>query len=125
MGDFNVARGVLDGWPKLRAFPEQHVRNRTHFNARFFKDEDGLKAVDVWRALKGRERRYAYFPRGRPWGSSCDRVDFVVVSKKLFDQGGVVESGILDSMEERGPSDHVPLWVELRPKEADEDKPGE
>ena len=41
--------------------------------------------------------------------SSCDRVDFVVVSKKLFDQGGVVESGILDSMEERGPSGHVPL----------------
>ena len=58
-------------------------------------------------------------------GSSCDHVDFVVVSRKLFGQGGVVESGILDSMEERGPSDHVPLWVELRSKEAGEDKPGE
>ena len=97
-GDFNVA----GGWPKLRTFPEQHVRNRAHFNARFFEDGDGLKAVDVWRALKGRERRYTYFPRGRPWGSSCDRVDFVVVSEKLFDQGGVVESGILESTKERG-----------------------
>lgn len=84
-----------------------------------------MKAVDVCRALKGRERRYTYFPRGRPWGSSRDRVDFVVVSKKLLDQGRVVESGILDSMEERGPSGHVPLWVELRSKEADEDPLGE
>ena len=108
-GDFNVAGGVLDGWPKLRAFPEKHVRNRAHFNVRFFEDEDGLKAVDVCRALKGRERRYTYFPQGRPWGSSCDHVDFVVVSKMLLDQGRVVESGILDSMEERGPSGHVPL----------------
>ena len=79
------------------------MRNRAHFNAGFFGGEDGLKAVDVWRALKGRERRYTYFPRGRPWGSSCDCVDFVVVSEKLFDQSGVVESGILEPMEERGP----------------------
>ena len=68
-----------------------------------------VEGVDVWRALKGKERRYKYFPRGKPWGSSCDRVDFVVVSRKLFGQGRVVESGILDSMEERGPSNHMPL----------------
>ncbi|OCL02112.1 DNase I-like protein [Glonium stellatum] len=124
-GDFNVARSVIDGWPNLRTYPEQHVRNRADFNAKFFEDEDGLRAVDVWRALKGRERRYTYFPRGRPWGSSCDRVDFAVVSRKLFDEGVVVDSGILDSAEERGPSDHVPLWVELKSEEIYENKPEE
>ena len=53
-------------------------------------------------------------------GGSYGRVDFVVVSRKLFDLGGVVESGIPDSMEERVPSDHVPLWVKLRSKEVGE-----
>ena len=40
-GDFDVVRGVLDGWLKLRTFPEQHMRNWADFDARFLEDEDG------------------------------------------------------------------------------------
>lgn len=70
--------------------------------------------VDVWRAMYGRERKYTYFPRGREWGTSCDRVDMVIVSRALWEEGRVVGTGILDTPQERGVSDHVPLWVEVR-----------
>ncbi|KAF2809988.1 exodeoxyribonuclease III, partial [Mytilinidion resinicola] len=112
-GDLNVARSLLDGWPGLRTFPEEHVKNWQDFNDKFFDDEDGLRAADVWRKLKGSERRYTYFPRGVPWGSSCDRVDLIIGSRRFFEAGHVLDTGILDSAEERGPSDHVPLWVEI------------
>ena len=112
VGDLNVAPENVDGYPNLRTFPEQHVVNRSDFNARFFRDQGGLRAVDVWRSLKGDEKRYTYFPRGRPWGSSCDRVDLIIASRSLTDQ--VVDVEIFDSDEERGPSDHVPLAVEIR-----------
>jgi len=72
-----------------------------------------LNAVDVFRALHGSERRYTYYPRTREWGSSCDRVDLIFVSKRLWDDGRVLDTGILDTPQERGPSDHVPLWVEI------------
>lgn len=114
IGDMNVAPARIDGFPNLRTFPDQHVLNRKDFNEKFFKDPDGLQAVDVWRALKDDEKRYTYFPRGRPWGSSCDRVDLIIASKRLVDAGDVVDTEIFDSEEERGPSDHVPLAVELR-----------
>ncbi|KAF2499606.1 DNase I-like protein, partial [Lophium mytilinum] len=109
-GDLNIARSTLDGWPGLRTIPEDHVKNRKDFNAKFFEDEDGLQAADVWRELKGSERRYTYFPRSAPWGSSCDRVDLIIASRRFFRAGSVLDTGILDSAEERGPSDHVPLW---------------
>lgn len=130
-GDLNVARGRLDGHPRLRTSPRQHCVNRADFNAKFFGggDLDGAGAhagddgaarggcfdgVDVFRALRGRERRYTYHPRGGDeWGTSCDRVDLVVVSRSVFDAGGVVDTDILDSPQERGTSDHVPLWVKL------------
>lgn len=131
-GDLNIARGRLDGHPNLRTFPRQHCVNRADFNRKFFGEKDNVRAeaylgeerdgnearfdgLDVFRALKGTERRYTYHPRGRDdWGSSCDRVDFFVVSRALYDAGRVVDTDILDSPQERGTSDHVPLWVELK-----------
>lgn len=114
VGDLNVAPTRIDGHPNLRIFPEQHCLNRADFNAKFFKDPDGLQAVDVWRELKGDEKRYTYYSRGRPWGSSCDRVDLVIASKRLVDAGDVVDMEIFNIEEERGPSDHVPIAVEIR-----------
>lgn len=113
-GDFNVARGPLDGWPGLRTFPEQHNKNRQDFNEKFFENEDGLQGIDVWRELKGAERRYTYFPRGTTWGSTCDRVDLFMSSGRLFRAGDILDTGVLDNAHDRGPSDHVPLWVEMR-----------
>lgn len=133
-GDVNIARGRLDGHPNLRTFPRQHCVNRVDFNSKFFGEEDNVRAeaylgeqprgregdearfdgVDVFRALKGPQRRYTYHPRGGDeWGSSCDRVDFIIVSKTLYDSGRVVGTDILDTPQERGTSDHVPLWVDL------------
>jgi exonuclease III len=84
IGDLNVAPARIDGHPNLRTFPEQHVRNRADFNRKFLdaKNSGGLKALDVWRHLRGAEKRYTYHPRGMPWGSSCDRVDLVLASRK-------------------------------------------
>lgn len=115
-GDFNVAPGRADGWPNLREWPEAHVANRRDFNEKFLNREnkEGLGAVDAWRWVRGDERKYTYFPRGRKWGSSCDRVDLVLVSRELVEQGGLLDVEILDSPMERGSSDHVPIFVGVR-----------
>jgi exonuclease III len=130
-GDLNIARGLLDGHPNLRTYPAQHCRNRADFNAKFFGAEDNRRAqayletaprdgkekcfdgIDVFRAMHGAERRYTYHPRTKQWGTSCDRVDLIITSKRLWEDGRVRQTGILDSPQERGPSDHVPLWVEV------------
>lgn len=132
-GDLNVARGKLDGHPNLRTWPKQHCTNRADFNTKFFGQDDNVRAdayvgqddvnsggicfqgVDVFRALRGKERKYTYHPRGEnEWGSSCDRVDLIIASKSLYENGGIDDTGILDSPQERGTSDHVPLWVKLK-----------
>jgi exonuclease III len=112
-GDMNIAPDARDGYPKLRVFPHDHVLNRTDFHDKFLKGEEGFKGVDVWRELHGEERRYTYFPRGREWGASCDRVDFVVAGRGMVEKGMVRACGIMDSEVERGPSDHVPIWVDV------------
>ncbi|KAF2875943.1 Endonuclease/exonuclease/phosphatase [Massariosphaeria phaeospora] len=118
-GDYNVAPDARDGYPKLRTFPKQHVTNRADFLKKFFgrggdaEVEDVFEGVDIWREMHGDERRYTYFPRGRDWGSSCDRVDYVITGKRTWDRGMVKRCGILDSEVERGPSDHVPIWVDI------------
>jgi exonuclease III len=125
-GDFNVAREEIDGYPYLRTQSHQHVFNRKDFNRKFFEDVDGLMAIDAWRHVHGRRRGYTYYPRGREWGSSCDRVDLIMVSRgfidelqqgkksgRFVDQVRLVNAGIEESVAERGPSDHVPLWVEF------------
>lgn len=132
-GDLNVARGRLDGHPNLRTWPKQHCVNRADFNTKFFGQDDNRRAdayvgqddvnsggicfqgVDVFRALRGKERKYTYHPRGEnEWGSSCDRVDLIIASKSLYENGGIYDTGILDSPQERGTSDHVPLWARVK-----------
>jgi exonuclease III len=112
-GDFNVARERIDGHPNLRMSPYQHVLNRADFNSKFFEDESGLQAIDAFRYKRGRVRRYTYHPRGREWGSSCDRVDYVIVSKGIIEAKKLIAADIMDSVQERGPSDHVPVMVEI------------
>jgi exonuclease III len=118
-GDMNVAPTLLDGYPRLRDFPHQHVINRADFNAKFLgverePEEEGFQGVDVWREKHTDERRYTYYSRGREWGSNCDRVDYAIVGRKMWDEELVAGAGILDTEAERGPSDHVPIWVDIK-----------
>lgn len=111
-GDMNVARAEVDAWPALRVQPE-HVGNRRDFEECFMRarEKGGLGMVDTFRAVRGGERKFTWRPRGRVWGSCGDRVDLVLVSGGL--RGAVVEADILDEELERGPSDHVPLFLGL------------
>ncbi len=81
----NIAPQRIDGHPNLRTSPHQHVLNRADFNEKFLDPTNaaGFRGVDVWRWLRGRERRYTYHPRGIEWGKSCDRVDLVVAGWSL------------------------------------------
>lgn len=125
-GDMNVAPAQIDGHPNLRTFPHQHVLNRIDFLQKFLqpegqssdditspKREKSWQGVDVWRAMNHDTRRYTYYPRSREWGSSCDRIDYVIASKKLWDMDCIPAAGILDNEAERGPSDHVPIWLDI------------
>jgi exonuclease III len=108
-GDMNIARSHLDGHPNLRTSPQQHVINRADFNNKFFDADEGLKATDTYRHIHGDEKGYTYYPRGRKFGSSCDRVDLIICSKSL--EENVVDAGICATEQDRGPSDHVPLFA--------------
>ncbi|KAK1075462.1 hypothetical protein LTR12_011582 [Friedmanniomyces endolithicus] len=121
-GDMNIARTALDGHPNLRVFPHQHCINRADFEARFFasaaipevidgveSSSGGLAMVDTYRKLHPTTKGYTYYPRGKTFGESCDRVDMIMVSKSL--ESCISEAGILDTAAERGPSDHVPLFA--------------
>ncbi|KAL7625220.1 hypothetical protein AAE478_004435 [Parahypoxylon ruwenzoriense] len=131
-GDLNIARNELDGYPNLRTRPHQHVLNRADFNEKFFTDNShsratygngpdldnekagniqGFNGIDTFRHVHGNERRYSYYPRGREWGTSCDRVDLIIASRAL--SGQIASAGICDSPRDRGPSDHCPIWVEI------------
>lgn len=115
-GDMNVAPDKRDGYPKLRTFPQQHAINRADFHEKLLEVKDGKEGfggVDVWRKMHESEKRYTYYSRGREWGTSCDRVDYFIAGKKAWDTGMIKDCGILDSEEERGPSDHVPIWVDI------------
>jgi exonuclease III len=119
IGDLNVAPTRIDGFPNLRTFPEQHVINRADFNRRFMDVKNdgadrGLSGVDVWRELRGQEKKYTYYPRNRPWGTSCDRVDLAIASRRLLDQRRILGCEIWDTELERGPSDHVPISVDIK-----------
>ena len=111
-GDLNIARTPFDGFPGIRQ-THPHVVNRTDFESKFMstKEDGGLGMLDTFRLLHGNERKYSYRPRGIVWGSSCDRVDLILASKSA--KPCLLESDILDEVEERGPSDHVPLYVTL------------
>ncbi|GAB7353995.1 hypothetical protein MBLNU459_g4588t1 [Dothideomycetes sp. NU459] len=113
-GDMNVAPGPLDGFPALRTRPEEHVGHREDFNRKFLAgggEGGGFDGVDCFRLVHGGRKAYTYYPRGRAWGESCDRVDLIICSSALRDC--VVETDILESIAERGPSDHVPLFAKF------------
>ncbi|EME48084.1 hypothetical protein DOTSEDRAFT_125081 [Dothistroma septosporum NZE10] len=126
-GDINIARSRLDGYPNLRTMPEQHCVNRADFESRFFAGIEetnqishvsgtaggaGVNMIDSWRHFNPRKAGYTYYGRARPFGSSCDRVDMILLSREL--EARLVKAGIHETPADRGPSDHVPLYVELQ-----------
>lgn len=112
-GDFNVARSPMDGHPNLRIKPEQHVKNRADFEVKFLvRAHTSLQAIDSFRFLNPGTEKYTYHPRNRAWKSSCDRVDLILVSRTLGPF--LLRADILESPAERGPSDHVPHFIELQ-----------
>lgn len=126
VGDMNIAPARIDGHPNLRTSPVQHVQNRADFTTKFLGDWGW--GVDVFRALHGSKRKYTYHSRRGEWGASCDRVDLIVAGKSLMNCDAVIGCDIEDSPEERGHSDHVPLWVRIdatRLKPRDEDAQAE
>ncbi|KAI9847522.1 MAG: hypothetical protein M1838_000848 [Thelocarpon superellum] len=130
VGDLNVALARVDSHPFLRT-AAPHAVSRADFVAKFLaapgvtaeepagdptqRDPGSLHAVDTFRYFHGpTARRYTYYPRHKPWGSGCDRVDLMLASRRLVKhRKALVEADILDSELERGPSDHVPLYVIL------------
>lgn len=126
-GDLNISRSSLDSHPNQRMGAE-HVANRADFEEKFMNARGGLGMVDSFREVKRGERKYTYWPPGRVWGGGMDRVDLILCSRGMVgDQGGegmgngrgrdgkwrLVDTDILDTEEERGPSDHVPLYVDV------------
>ena len=129
-GDMNIARTDLDGWPGRR-MEEEHVVNRKDFERKFM---EGLRMKDSFREMWGEERRFSYRGRNVEWGKSADRVDLILLSSNIEtgvpsskvgklgkendepDKSKVrlVEADILDNELDRGPSDHVPIYVTLR-----------
>lgn len=124
-GDINIARTELDGHPSLRESPRQHCINRADFEAKFFgtasaaevsdesKDNLGLNMIDSFRHLHPKTKGYTYYPhtKGRVFGSSCDRVDMILLSRKL--ESNLKEAGMHATPADRGTSDHVPLYTSL------------
>lgn len=128
-GDINIARAAIDGYPNLRTFPHQHVLNREDFSDRFFGDHgrskqtdnvehDGrdikensqsLDMVDTFRQLHPQSRGYSYYPRGRLFGESSDRVDMILCSRSVAK--GCTEASMLATAADRGTSDHVPIYA--------------
>jgi exonuclease III len=131
-GDLNIARSALDGHPNLRTVPHQHCLNRADFEAKFmvedlkaYPDKDAkeeatelsvegrsLGMIDTFRMLHPTRKGYTYYPRGTSFGSSCDRVDMILISKAI--EKCLVEADIKETPADRGPSDHVPLFAVLK-----------
>lgn len=113
-GDLNVARERIDGQPGLREHPQQHVVNRKDFNGRFFADRHGLGAVDTFRHLHPDLRKYSWVSRSADWLASCDRVDYILVSRRLaHEDDALLEADVLMTQLDRGHSDHCPVTCTL------------
>ncbi|CAF9906944.1 MAG: hypothetical protein GOMPHAMPRED_004977 [Gomphillus americanus] len=110
-GDLNIARSLIDGFPGIR-MAAAHIQNRADFESKFISnDGSGLCMLDTFRHLHDDERKYSYRSRGVTWGASCDRVDLILASRTAG--SAVSGADILDTILERGPSDHVPIYVTL------------
>ena len=128
-GDMNISPQPIDGFPKLRTHPEQHVRNRADYNNKFLNshNQNGLRAIDSFRHLHPDARKYTWISTTRPWLQSCDRVDHILISKSIVEAASqqsdvetsppskvtLVEADVLMTPADRGPSDHVPLYITL------------
>jgi len=123
-GDINIAVARIDGHPNLRVTPQQHVLNRQDFTSRFLGTSElkasdatatkyvtgtGLDMADTFRSLHPDKKGYSYYPRGRSFGESCDRVDMILCSRSL--EARFTEAGMLVTAAERGTSDHVPIFA--------------
>jgi hypothetical protein len=53
----------------------------------------------------------AFFPRSTAFSASADRVDLIMLTMSLHKH--LVAAGMFESLEERGSSDHVPIYVRL------------
>lgn len=131
-GDLNISHSSLDSYPSQRMGVD-HVANRADFEEKIMDARGGLRMVDSFREMKGEDRKYTYRPPGRVWGAGMDRVDLILCSRGMggneFEEGRgsgqgkdrkwwrLVDADILDTEEERGPSDHVPLYVDVSPAE--------
>jgi exonuclease III len=129
-GDINIAVAKIDGHPNLRVTPHQHVLSRQDFTRRFLGNVDtneldsddgtaagetpsvGLDMADSFRSLHPDKKGYSYYPRGRSFGESCDRVDMVLCSRSL--DARCTEAGMLATAADRGTSDHVPIYATFR-----------
>jgi len=137
-GDMNISPQPIDGFPKLRTHPEQHVRNRADYIKKLLEpqNKDGLRAVDSFRHLHPASRKYTWISTTRPWLESCDRVDHILISRSIVEEDApdidkegrssvrksssppkitLLEADILMTDADRGPSDHVPLYITLLP----------
>lgn len=126
-GDINIAVAKIDGHPNLRVSPQQHVLNRQDFTNRFLGNANtsepeaidgtttenvsgaGLDMADTFRSLHPDKKGYSYYPRGRSFGESCDRVDMILCSRSL--EARCTEAGMLETSADRGTSDHVPIYA--------------
>lgn len=126
-GDINIAVASIDGHPNLRVAPQQHVLNRQDFIRRFLDNTDtselktsdatatkhvpgtGLDMADTFRSLHPDKKGYSYYPRGRSFGESCDRVDMILCSRSL--EARCTKAGMLATSADRGTSDHVPIYA--------------
>ena len=106
-GDINVSRTKNDSFPQLR-MGEEHVRNRVDFEEKFMVQ---LGMFDTYRFSNNETRKYTYRPPNKPWGAGGDRVDMILATRGL--ECRISKADILDTETERGPSDHVPHFVEL------------
>lgn len=124
-GDLNIARSPLDGFPGRRN-GQEHVKNRVDFEEKFIhgKEHGGLGMIDSYRALHDGEKKYSYRGRNQEWGSTCDRVDLILVLEDSLTQKKITvkEADILDEEMERGPSDHVPLYITIEAVEHEKAK---
>jgi len=114
IGDMNVAREAIDGYPGIR-LGHEHVKNRSDFNSKFFDDPAGMQGVDTFRYLHDRKRQFSYHgEKADEWGRSCDRVDLGIVSRRLVEKRrALIGAHIWENLEERGHSDHVPIEIVL------------
>ncbi len=54
-----IARSPLDGFLGIRLGAD-HVKNRAHFNAQLFNDQNGMRGIDTWSYIYGGKSGYTY-----------------------------------------------------------------